>query len=98
MMRRLIALCATAGALALAAPAFADTTYTDPASGQTYVATSQPASGPFDVITAPVRILTAPVGMLFQPASGAIGGGSANLVPYNPHCFVQTDFTGRHTA
>ncbi len=125
-MKRFIAMCAAAGALAVAAPAFADSYYTNPETGQTYkVATgtnevpqrqlaepvygtyrAQPSydGGPFGFITAPLRMITAPVGMILQPASGAIGGVTgvnANLVPYNPKCFVQTgtnEVPPRHTA
>jgi hypothetical protein len=120
-MKRIFALCAAAGALAVAAPALADTMY-NPSNGQYYNTTAtttpqgyiavpqtQPGyvayngfiSGPVEVVTAPVRMVTAPVGMFLQPASGAIGGVTGmnvNLVPVNPHCFVQTDFNGRHTA
>lgn len=68
-----------------------DSTYAAPQSG--YVV-AQPA---YD--SGPMTIVTAPVGMLFQPANGAIGSTAGeHLVPYNPHCFVQTDFNGRHTA
>lgn len=107
-MRPLVALC-VAGAVFAAAPAFADTMI-NTSNGQTYTTTATttppgyvaaPAhdTGPMAIITTPIRIVTAPVGMLFQPANGAVGSASGErLVPYNPHCFMQTDFTGRHTA
>ena len=92
-MKRLIAICAAAAALAIAAPAYAETVYTDPATGQTYIVADQGWGGP-------VGFVTAPVGVALQPASGALGvtGLDTHLVPVNPHCYLQTDFTGKHTA
>ncbi len=98
-MKHLIAMCAAAGALAIAAPAFATTVYTDSATGQTYVVADQGWGGPVRYVTAPVGM--APAGMVLQPASGALGGiigPDTHLVPVNPRCYLQTDFTGKHTA
>ena len=100
-MKRLIAMCAAAGALAIAAPAFATTVYTDPATGQTYVVADHGWGGPVRYVTAPVGMIMAPAGMVLQPASGALGGitgADTHLVPVNPRCYLQTDFTGKHTA
>ncbi len=85
-MKRLIALCVTAGALAIAAPALADPGYST---------TLNPA---FDVVTMPVQMVAAPPGVLMEPESGAVGTITGTLVPANPHCGVMTDFNGKHTT
>ena len=110
-MKRLITICAIAGAVTFAAPAFADTMY-NPSNGQTYssTATTTPqgyvaepsySGGPFEHHNrAGAHDYRA---LRYDDAAGRrrnrrVYGSSANLVPYNPHCFIQTDFNGRHTA
>jgi len=93
-MKRFIALAACAGALVVAAPAFAQDTAVAPG----YIAGSpQYAGGPFGILAMPFQIAAAPFQMLV-PANGALGPTSSSLVPANPDCGVWHDWNGRYTS
>ena len=95
-MKRLIALAAGAGALgvvAAASPAFATDTAVDNGG---YISGS-PTFGPMDIVGMPFRVIAAPFQM-FQPANGALGPTTGELVPVNPGCGVWHDWNGRYTA
>jgi hypothetical protein len=92
-MKRFIALAACAGALFVAAPAFAQDTAVQPG----YIQSSPFAGGPLGILAMPFQVAAAPFEM-FVPANGAVGPTGGALVPANPDCGVWHDWNGRYTS